>query len=137
LIRTKIDLINNRISPIQDAEIINYCETKELNLLATLEGEEAYKVSDFIIISTPTNYDPFENYFDTTSLEAVIADIRRINPKTTICNYNYCACCLYKKYEKTHTNNIVFVCVFLVRVDFYMITLSLKYCYRKKLENAK
>lgn len=84
LIQEKVDLINNRISPIQDTEIEDFLLYKELNLTATTNAEEAHKDADFVIISTPTNYDPVENYFDTSSVEAVIEDVLRINPSATM-----------------------------------------------------
>lgn len=84
ILQKKVDLINNRISPIQDNEIEVYFKTKELNLTATINAEEAHAGADYIIISTPTNYDPKENYFDTSSVEAVIEDVMRINPDATM-----------------------------------------------------
>ena len=84
ILQEKVDLINNRISPIQDNEIEEYLMTKELNLTATIKAEEAHAGADFIIISTPTNYDPKENYFDTSSVEAVIEDVLLINPDATM-----------------------------------------------------
>lgn len=80
----KVDLINNRISPIQDKELEEYLGNKILNLKATTNAEEAHLGADFIIISTPTNYDPEENYFDTSSVETVIEDVLRINPSATM-----------------------------------------------------
>lgn len=84
ILQDKVDLINNRISPIQDNEIEEYLKTKDLNLTATINAEEAHAGADFVIISTPTNYDPKENYFDTSSVEAVIEDVLRINPAATM-----------------------------------------------------
>ena len=76
----KVDLINNRQSPIQDDYIEKYLAEKDLHLKATTNGEEAYKNADFIIIATPTNYDPVKNYFDTTHVEEVIELVMRVNP---------------------------------------------------------
>lgn len=76
----KVDLINNRQSPIQDDYIEKYLAEKELHLKATTNGEEAYKNADFIVIATPTNYDPVKNYFDTTHVEEVIELVMRVNP---------------------------------------------------------
>ena len=84
IIQSKVDMINNRVSPIVDKEIEEYLATKELNLLATTNGVEAYKDADFIIISTPTNYDPNKNYFDTTSVEKVIEQVLEINRNAPI-----------------------------------------------------
>ncbi|MDE6386039.1 MAG: UDP-glucose 6-dehydrogenase, partial [Eubacterium sp.] len=80
IIEEKTAMINNRISPIVDAEISEYLETKELDLTATTDAEFAYKNADFVIISTPTNYDAEKNYFDTSSVEAVIELVLKINP---------------------------------------------------------
>ena len=68
----KVELINSRRSPIQDEYIEKYLAEKELNLKATTDGEEAYKDADFVVIATPTNYDPVKNYFDTSHVEEVI-----------------------------------------------------------------
>lgn len=76
----KVDLINNRQSPIQDDYIEKYLAEKDLHLKATTNGEEAYKNADFIVIVTPTNYDPVKNYFDTTHVEEVIELVMRVNP---------------------------------------------------------
>lgn len=76
----KVDLINNRQSPIQDDYIEKYLAKKDLHLKATTNGEEAYKNADFIVIATPTNYDPVKNYFDTTHVEEVIELVMRVNP---------------------------------------------------------
>ena len=76
----KVDLINNRQSRIQDDYIEKYLAEKDLHLKATTNGEEAYKNADFIVIATPTNYDPVKNYFDTTHVEEVIELVMRVNP---------------------------------------------------------
>jgi UDPglucose 6-dehydrogenase len=81
IIPEKVDLINNRKSPIVDKEIEEYLSTKNLNLTATTDAETAYKDADFVIISTPTNYDPQKNYFDTSSVESVIELVMKINPQ--------------------------------------------------------
>jgi len=75
-----VDKINNKKSPIIDPEIEEYLETKELNLVATTDNFEAYKDADYVIISTPTNYDPEKNYFNTRTVEVVIANVLSINP---------------------------------------------------------
>ena len=76
----KADMINNRKSPIVDSEIEEYLATKELHLRATINGEEAYKDAEYIIIATPTNYDPDKNFFDTSSIENVIELVKDVNP---------------------------------------------------------
>nr|HPJ24441.1 nucleotide sugar dehydrogenase [Bacillota bacterium] len=84
IIPEKVDLINNKKSPIVDDLISEYLASKDLNLVATLDKEKAYKDSEFVIIATPTNYDPQKNYFDTSSIETVIDDVKRINPNATM-----------------------------------------------------
>lgn len=80
VIKEKVDMINNRISPIRDKEIEEYLKTKELDLKATLDKDVAFKNAKFIVISTPTNYDVNRNYFDTSSVEDIIQSVKEINP---------------------------------------------------------
>lgn len=80
IIKEKVDMINNKQSPIADPEIEEYLATKELNLTATTDNFEAFKDAEYVIISTPTNYDPEKNYFNTRTVEAVIANVLSINP---------------------------------------------------------
>ena len=80
IIPEKVDMINNHKSPIVDKEIEEYLSEKKLNLTATINSNEAYEGAEFIIISTPTNYDPKLNYFDTSSVESVIEQVIQINP---------------------------------------------------------
>ena len=84
IIQEKVDMINNKVSPIVDKEIQDYLSNKELNLVATTDAYKAYKDAEFVIISTPTNYDPEKNYFNTRSVEAVIANVLSINPNATM-----------------------------------------------------
>ena len=84
IIEEKINLINNKQSPIVDKEIEEYLQTKDLNLTATLDTELAYKDADFVIIATPTDYDTETNYFNTTTVERVIGDVLKINPGATM-----------------------------------------------------
>ena len=84
IVQEKVDLINKRKSPIVDQEIEEYLREKELHLTATTEAEKAYNEADYIVISTPTNYDPDKNYFDTSSIEAVLDIIADVNKKATV-----------------------------------------------------
>lgn len=80
VIPEKVDLINQRKSPIQDEYIEKYLKEKDLNLVATLDGEKAYSDVDYVVIAAPTNYDPVKNYFDTSHVEEVIELVKRVNP---------------------------------------------------------
>ena len=84
LVQEKVDQINARKSPLADREIEEYLATKPLQLTATTDGEAAYRGADYVIISTPTNYDPVKNYFDTSSVEAVIRQVMAVNPNAVI-----------------------------------------------------
>lgn len=84
VVASKVDLINNKKSPIIDKEIEEYLATKKLNLMATLDGDTVYKEVELVIIATPTNYDNATNKFDTSSVEAVIQQVKRVNPNAWI-----------------------------------------------------
>ena len=84
IIPEKVDLINNRKSPIQDDYIEMYLAEKDLDLTATLDGEEAYKSADFVVIAAPTNYDSKRNFFDCSAVEAVIELVLKVNPDATM-----------------------------------------------------
>lgn len=79
IVATKVEMINAKKSPIVDKEIQEYLATKELNLIATTNGDEAYKDAEYVIIAAPTNYDPEKNYFDTSAVESVIEQVLRVN----------------------------------------------------------
>ncbi len=80
IIPEKVELINKRISPIQDKEIEEYFATKDLNLTATLDAKAAYETADFVVIAAPTNYDSRKNFFDTSAVESVIKQVKECNP---------------------------------------------------------
>ncbi|WP_313195735.1 nucleotide sugar dehydrogenase [Shinella zoogloeoides] len=80
----RVEALNAGVSPIADAEIEDYLRTRRLHLRATTDKAEAFREADFVIVATPTNYDPEYNYFDTSSVEAVVEDVRHVNPKATI-----------------------------------------------------
>lgn len=114
LIQEKVDLINKRKSPIVDKEIEAYLADEKLDLKATLDGRAAYAEADFIIISTPTNYDPKRNYFDTSSIESVINLIREVNGTATVVIKSTVPVGYTKTLiEKTGYKNIIFAPEFL------------------------
>ncbi len=84
IIPEKVEMINNKVSPIVDKEITEYLTTKELNLTATLDGKEAYKEADYIVIATPTNYNEEQNFFDTSSIESVLDIVKEVGTNATI-----------------------------------------------------
>ncbi|XPV67650.1 MAG: nucleotide sugar dehydrogenase [Halarcobacter sp.] len=84
IIPEKVELINKKVSPIEDKEIEKYLIRDDINFRATLDKKEAYENADFVIISTPTDYDPETNYFNTKSIEYVVQDVLQINPNTTM-----------------------------------------------------
>ena len=109
IIKEKVDMINNKISPIVDKEIQDYLSNKKLNLVATTDVYKAYKDAEFVIISTPTNYDPEKNYFNTRSVEAVIANVLSINPNATMVIKSTVPVGYTKKIrEMFDTENIIF-----------------------------
>ena len=84
IVPEKADLINRRISPIADSEMQEYLSTRPLDLTATTDGDSAYRDAELVLISTPTNYDPDQNYFDTSSVESVIRQVMAVNPSAAV-----------------------------------------------------
>lgn len=109
IVPEKVEMLNHKKSPIVDKEIEEYLSEKELNLTATLEGEEAYRKAEYVIISTPTNYDPRKNYFDTSSVEKVIELVRKVNPDCTMVVKSTVPVGFTKSMQDRHqTKNILF-----------------------------
>ena len=109
IIEEKVNLINNRKSPIQDNEIEEYLATKELDLSATLDAREAYSAADFVVIAAPTNYDSKKNFFDTSAVEAVIKLVMEHNPEAIMVIKSTIPVGYTQSIrEKTGCNNIIF-----------------------------
>lgn len=109
VIEEKAQMINQKISPIVDKEITEYLTTKELNLTATTDKKLAYEGADFVIISTPTNYDPEKNYFDTSSVEDVIETVLAMNPQAVMVIKSTIPVGYTEQIKKKyHTDNIMF-----------------------------
>ncbi|MDU3688589.1 MAG: nucleotide sugar dehydrogenase [Anaerococcus hydrogenalis] len=109
IIKEKVDLINNRKSPIQDEYIEKYLDEKDLDLTATLDGEKAYKDAEFVVIAAPTNYDSKKNFFDCSAVESVIELVLKVNPSATMIIKSTIPVGYTKSVrEKYNTKNIIF-----------------------------
>ena len=109
IIEEKVDLINNKKSPIVDPEIEDFLQTKDLHLTATTDVEKAFKNAEYVIISTPTNYDPEQDYFDTSSVETVIGNVLKHNSNATMVIKSTIPVGYTKAVNKKfNTNNIIF-----------------------------
>lgn len=109
IIPEKIDMINQRKSPIQDEYIEKYLAEKELNLVATVDGSNAYRDADFVVIATPTNYDSKKNFFDTSAVEAVIDLVLKVNPNAVMVIKSTIPVGYTKHIrQEKNTNNIIF-----------------------------
>ena len=109
LVAEKVDMLNNKKSPIEDKEISEYLTTKALNLEATLDAEVAYKDADYVVIATPTDYDPQTNYFNTGSVDAVIKTVMSINPNAVMIIKSTVPVGFTKEAKERHgSENIIF-----------------------------
>lgn len=109
VVQSKVDMINARKSPLADKEIEEYLSSRPLDLIATTDGEAVYRGADYVIISTPTNYDPVKNFFDTSSVEAVIQQVVAVNPNAImVIKSTVPVGFTTAMREKYHTENLLF-----------------------------
>ncbi len=113
IVDSKVQLINNKKSPIEDKEIQDYLKNKKLNLWATTDASESVKTADFVVICTPTNYDPETNKFDTSSVETVLDQVKAINPNTTVVIKSTVPVGYTEGLKKRRYKNVIFIPEFL------------------------
>ena len=131
IIPAKVEMINNRKSPIQDEYIEKYFAEKELDLTATLDAEAAYKDAEFVIIAAPTNYDAKKNFFDTSAVEAVIDKVLAVNPDAVMVIKSTIPVGYTKNIrEKVGSKNIIFSCFFVSLNTFKLLAATRTRCFQ-------